>query len=75
MTKQRQNLLQQTFKFSAIKLHNSTGIEFRECIKHMAGSDIQEASEMSFDSVYAELEKVINETCNKLNLKHGNPYK
>jgi hypothetical protein len=47
----------------------------RECIKHMAGADIHEASEMSFDSVYAELENVINETCNKLNLKHGNPYK
>ena len=58
-----------------MKLHNSTGIEMRECIKHMAGSDIEEASEMSFDSVYEELEKVINETCKKLNLKHGNPYK
>jgi hypothetical protein len=41
----------------------------------MAGADIEEASEMSFDSVYEELENVINETCNKLNLKHGNPYK
>ena len=41
----------------------------------MAGADIHEASEMSFDSVYAELENVINETCNKLNLKYGNPYK
>ena len=27
----------------------------------MAGADIEEASEISFDSVYAELEKVINE--------------
>ena len=75
MTKQRQSLLQQTFRLNAVKLHNSTGIEMRECIKHMAGADIHEASEMSFDSVYAELEKVINETCNKLNLKHGNHYK
>jgi hypothetical protein len=41
----------------------------------MAGSDIQEASEISFESVYAELEKVINETCKKLNLVHGNPFK
>ena len=75
MTKQRQSLLQQTFRLNAVKLHNSTGIEFRECITHMAGSDIQEASEMSFDSLYAELEKVINETCKKLNLVHGNPFK
>ena len=75
MTKQRQSLLQQTFRLNAVKLHNSTGIEFRECKKHMAGADIEEASEISFDSVYAELEKVINETCNELNLKHGNPYK
>ena len=75
MTKQRQSLLQQTFRLNAVKLHNSTGIEMRECIKHMAGADIEEASEMSFDSVYEELEKVINETCNKLNLKYGNPYK
>jgi len=75
MTKQRQSLLQQTFRLNAVKLHNSTGIEFRECKKHMAGADIEEASEMSFDSVYAELEKVINETCKKLNLVHGNPYK
>ena len=41
----------------------------------MAGADIQEASEISFDSVYEELEKVINETCKKLNLVHGNPFK
>ena len=75
MTKQRQSLLQQTFRLNAVKLHNSTGIEFRECKKHMAGSDIEEASEMSFDSVYEELEKVINETCKKLNLVHGNPFK
>lgn len=75
MTKQRQSLLQQTFNLSAAKLHNSTGIEFRECKKYMAGADIQEASEISFDSVYEELEKVINETCKKLNLVHGNPFK
>ena len=67
--------MQQTFRLNAVKLHNSTGIEFRECKKHMAGSDIQEASEISFESVYAELEKVINETCKKLNLVHGNPFK
>ena len=67
--------MQQTFRLNAVKLHNSTGIEFRECKKHMAGADIQEASEISFEIVYAELEKVINETCKKLNLVHGNPYK
>ncbi len=67
--------MQQTFRLNAVKLHNSTGIEFRECKKHMVGAEIQEASEMSFDSVYEELENIITETCKKLNLVHGNPYK
>jgi len=68
MTPQRKSLLQQTFRLTALKLHNSTGISFRECKKHMAGADIEDASEMSFDNMYLELEAMISKAARKFNL-------
>lgn len=54
-----------------MKLHNSTGLEFRECIKHMAEKEVDKATEITLDTFYSELEDIISKTNRKLNLTQG----
>lgn len=69
MIRQRRiQILQKTFKLNPIKLHNSTGLEIRECIFHFNGNEVEEITDITLQNFYSDLEEQINKVNRGLNL-------
>lgn len=67
LTKYRKSLLT-AFKLNPIKIHSSTGLEYKEIFSHIAGEKTESATDYTMQSLYETLESEIIKINTKLNL-------
>ena len=53
-------------------MHNSTGLEIRECIFHFNGNEVEEITDITLQNFYSDLEEQINKVNRSLNLVQKN---